>query len=109
MTRFAFTIEFDGTPYMGWQRQGHGPSVQQAIEEAIGRVTGEEAVLHAAGRTDAGVHALAMRAHVELAKEIEAESVRDNTTYLLDMLTAILASEKSPVILTKLLEKAKPG
>lgn len=71
MTRFAFTIEFDGTPYMGWQRQGHGPTVQQAIEEAISRVTGEEAVLHAAGRTDAGVHALAMRAHVELAKEIE--------------------------------------
>ncbi|MEW6575318.1 MAG: tRNA pseudouridine(38-40) synthase TruA, partial [Pseudomonadota bacterium] len=48
-----------------------GPTVQQAIEEAISRVTGEEAVLHAAGRTDAGVHALAMRAHVELAKEIE--------------------------------------
>lgn len=71
MTRFAFTIEFDGTPFMGWQRQGHGLSVQQAIEEAIGRVTGEEAVLHAAGRTDAGVHAQAMRAHVELAKDIE--------------------------------------
>ena len=34
MTRFAFTIEFDGTPYMGWQRQGHGPSVQQAVEDA---------------------------------------------------------------------------
>lgn len=71
MTRFAFTIEYDGTPYMGWQRQGHGPSVQQAIEEAIGRITGEEAVLHAAGRTDAGVHALAMRAHVKLEKRIE--------------------------------------
>jgi tRNA pseudouridine38-40 synthase len=71
MTRFAFTIEYDGIPYMGWQRQGHGPSVQQAIEEAIGRITGEKIVLHAAGRTDAGVHALAMRAHVDLEKAIE--------------------------------------
>lgn len=71
MTRFAFTIEFDGTPFMGWQRQGHGPTVQQSIEAAIGRVSGEKAVLHAAGRTDAGVHALAMRAHTELEKAIE--------------------------------------
>lgn len=71
MTRFAFTVEFDGTPYMGWQRQGHGPSVQQAIEEAIERVTGAAAVLHAAGRTDAGVHALAMRAHADIGKAIE--------------------------------------
>lgn len=71
MNRFAFTIEFDGTPYMGWQRQGHGPSVQQSIEEAITRVTGEEAAVHAAGRTDAGVHALAMRAHADIEKAIE--------------------------------------
>jgi tRNA pseudouridine38-40 synthase len=71
MTRFAFTIEYDGTPFMGWQRQAHGPSVQQAIEDAVEKVTGESAALHAAGRTDAGVHALAMRAHVELTKSIE--------------------------------------
>jgi tRNA pseudouridine38-40 synthase len=66
MTRFALTIEYDGTPYMGWQRQAHGPSVQQAIEEAIATTSGAEAQLHAAGRTDAGVHALAMRAHFDL-------------------------------------------
>ncbi len=71
MTRFALTIEYDGTPFMGWQRQAHGPSVQQAIEEAIERIAGEPAVLHAAGRTDTGVHALAMRAHADLEKEIE--------------------------------------
>lgn len=71
MTRFAFSIEFDGTPYMGWQRQGHGASVQQAIEEAIERVTGETTVVHAAGRTDAGVHALGMRAHSDIEKAIE--------------------------------------
>lgn len=72
MTRFRLTVEFDGRPYMGWQRQAHGPSVQQAIEEAILGVTGEEAVLHAAGRTDAGVHGRAMAAHVEIEKPIDA-------------------------------------
>jgi len=70
MTRFALTIEFDGTPFMGLQRQPHGPSVQQAIEEAAERVTGEEVTLHSAGRTDTGVHALAMRSHLDLAKDI---------------------------------------
>ena len=71
MTRFAFTIEFDGTPFQGLQRQKHGPSVQQSIEEALGRITGEEATLHSAGRTDTGVHALGMRSHVDLEKDIE--------------------------------------
>lgn len=70
MTRFAFTVEFDGRPFMGWQRQAHGPSVQQAIEEALERITGERAVLHCAGRTDAGVHGFAMRAHADIAKDI---------------------------------------
>lgn len=70
MTRFAFTLEFDGTPFMGLQRQAHGPSVQQSVEEAVHRITGENVVMFAAGRTDAGVHALHMRAHVDLAKDI---------------------------------------
>ena len=70
MTRFAFTLEFDGTPFMGLQRQAHGPSVQQAVEEAIERVTGEPAILFAAGRTDAGVHALQMRAHADIEKDL---------------------------------------
>lgn len=70
MTRFRLTIEYDGRPFMGWQRQAHGPSVQQAIEEAIGAITQERVTLHAAGRTDAGVHALAMIAHVDVAKAI---------------------------------------
>jgi tRNA pseudouridine38-40 synthase len=56
---------------MGWQRQAHGPSVQQAIEEAVGAITGESVAVHAAGRTDAGVHARAMTAHVDVAREIE--------------------------------------
>ena len=70
MTRFRLTVEFDGRPFMGWQRQAHGPSVQQAIEEAIEAVTGERAVIHAAGRTDAGVHGLAMSAHADIDKAI---------------------------------------
>ena len=61
MTRFALTLEFDGTPFFGLQRQKDGPSVQQAVEEAAFRVLGEEVRLHSAGRTDAGVHAIAMR------------------------------------------------
>lgn len=70
MTRFALTLEFDGRPFMGWQRQAHGPSVQQAVEKAVGRIVGSEPVVHAAGRTDAGVHAIAMRAHVDIDKTI---------------------------------------
>ncbi|MDG2003927.1 MAG: tRNA pseudouridine(38-40) synthase TruA [Novosphingobium sp.] len=70
MTRFAFTLEFDGTPFMGLQRQAHGPSVQQAVEEAVQAITGETVTLHAAGRTDSGVHALAMRVHVDVDKDL---------------------------------------
>ena len=70
MTRFALTLEFDGGPFMGLQRQAHGPSVQQSVEEAVHAVTGETVTLHAAGRTDAGVHALAMTVHVDVAKPI---------------------------------------
>jgi tRNA pseudouridine38-40 synthase len=70
MTRFALTIEFDGGPYMGWQWQDHGPSVQGAIEEAIYKTTGEKTLVYSAGRTDAGVHALGMRAHVDIQKPL---------------------------------------
>lgn len=70
MTRLRLTVEYDGRPFMGWQRQAHGASVQAAIEEAARSVTGEAAAVHAAGRTDAGVHALAMAAHVDLEKAI---------------------------------------
>ena len=70
MTRFALTIEYDGRPFMGWQHQTHGPSVQRAIEDAAHAVTGEDVAVHAAGRTDAGVHALGMRAHCDIARAI---------------------------------------
>jgi tRNA pseudouridine38-40 synthase len=70
MTRFALTLEFDGGPYMGLQRQDHGPSVQESVERAVYEVTGERATMHSAGRTDSGVHALAMVSHVDVAKAI---------------------------------------
>ena len=70
MTRFAFTIEFDGTPFAGLQRQKDAPTVQQAIEDALLRITGETALLFSAGRTDAGVHALAMRSHADIDKDM---------------------------------------
>jgi tRNA pseudouridine38-40 synthase len=72
VTRFALTIEYDGRPFMGWQRQPHGPSVQETIETAVYAITGEQVAVHAAGRTDAGVHATAMRAHLDIARPITA-------------------------------------
>lgn len=66
MPRFRMTIEYDGRPFMGWQVQDHGPSVQGAIEAAILRTTGLEASVIGAGRTDSGVHACGQVAHVDL-------------------------------------------
>jgi tRNA pseudouridine38-40 synthase len=82
VTRWRLTIEYDGRPFMGWQRQDHGPSVQQRLEEAIFRMTGELAAVHAAGRTDAGVHALAMAAHVEIEKGVTEHRLREGLNAL---------------------------
>ena len=97
MTRFRLTVEFDGRPFMGWQRQAHGPSVQQAIEEAVHAITGETATLHGAGRTDAGVHALAMAAHVDIERPITPFRLADGLNAKLRPLpVAILAVEEVP-------------
>jgi tRNA pseudouridine38-40 synthase len=82
VTRWRVTIEYDGAPFMGWQRQEHGPSVQQTLEEALLRMTGEKAAFTAAGRTDAGVHALAMSTHVEINRELTALRLRDGLNAL---------------------------
>lgn len=71
MPRFALTLEYDGGPFMGLQRQAHGPSVQAAVEDAAFAVTGEHVTMHAAGRTDAGVHAIAMRTHFDLNRDFD--------------------------------------
>jgi tRNA pseudouridine38-40 synthase len=83
MTRWKLTLEYDGGPFMGWQRQDHGPSVQSAIETAIGKMTGEPVAVHGAGRTDAGVHALGMAAHVDIAKEVTPFRLREGLNALL--------------------------
>ena len=94
MTRFRLTVEYDGRPFMGWQRQAHGPSVQQAIEEAIRAITHEEVTLHAAGRTDTGVHALAMTAHVDIARPITPHRLADGVNAKLRPLpVAVLHAE----------------
>ncbi|MFO1254243.1 MAG: tRNA pseudouridine(38-40) synthase TruA [Sphingomonadaceae bacterium] len=97
MTRFALTLEFDGTPFMGLQRQAHGPSVQQSVERAVHAVTGETVTLHAAGRTDSGVHAMGMRVHVDVAKEIDAFRLMEALNHhLRPDPVAVLACEVKP-------------
>jgi len=81
MPRYRLILEYDGTEFVGWQRQDNGFSVQQAVEEAITRFSGEEATVFAAGRTDAGVHALGQVAHVDLMRDWPADTVRDAVNF----------------------------
>ena len=68
MPRYKLTLEYDGAPFVGWQRQANGLSVQQALEEAILAASGEEVVANGAGRTDAGVHASGQVVHIDLTR-----------------------------------------
>ena len=77
MLRYRLTLEYDGGPFAGWQRQDNGPSVQAAVEEAIFKLSAEHVTVIGAGRTDSGVHALGQVAHFELEKDFAAEKVRD--------------------------------
>ncbi|HVT56562.1 MAG TPA: tRNA pseudouridine(38-40) synthase TruA [Xanthobacteraceae bacterium] len=95
MPRSKLTIEYDGTPFVGWQVQDNGASVAGEIENAIKKFAGERAALCGAGRTDAGVHALAQVAHVDLTKEWESDTVRDAiNAQLRPHPIAVLSAEK---------------
>ncbi|MEO8300620.1 MAG: tRNA pseudouridine(38-40) synthase TruA [Rhizomicrobium sp.] len=83
MPRYRLTLEYDGSPFVGWQRQDNGPSVQGALEDAIEKLSGERITVTGAGRTDAGVHALGQVAHFDLVKEFEPGKVRDALNHYL--------------------------
>jgi tRNA pseudouridine38-40 synthase len=77
MPRFKLTLEYDGSGLVGWQRQANGLSVQEILEIAAERFCGRKLIVHGAGRTDAGVHALAQAAHFDLPKEWPTDVIRN--------------------------------
>jgi tRNA pseudouridine38-40 synthase len=81
MPRYAVTLEYDGTPFVGWQMQSNGLTVQGALTAAIARFSGETVVVTGAGRTDAGVHALGQVAHFDLSREWQPSRIRDALNY----------------------------
>src|SRR3984893_18826327 len=97
MPRYKLLIEYDGTPFIGWQMQDAGASVQGALMAASEACCGERVKVQGAGRTDAGVHALGQVAHVDLAKDWPTDTVRDAlTAQLRPHPVAVLAAEKVP-------------
>src|ERR1700736_1375619 len=95
MPRFKLLIEYDGTPFVGWQLQAGGPSVQGLIGEAIAALSGERVALYGARRTDAGGHALGHVAHFDLALDWRAARVRDAlNAQLRPQPIAVLSAEK---------------
>jgi tRNA pseudouridine38-40 synthase len=83
MQRYRIIIEYDGSPFIGWQRQDNGRSVQGALEEALFRLSGEQVTVIGAGRTDTGVHAVGQVAHFDLVKEFPADTIRDALNHFL--------------------------
>ena len=77
MPLYALLVEYDGAPFVGWQRQANGLSVQEAVESAIRSLTGGAAPIQAAGRTDAGVHAKGQVVHVDLERDWRGDRLRD--------------------------------
>ena len=95
MPRYKITIEYDGTPFAGWQWQDNVPSVQRALVEAIEAFTGEKVQVQGAGRTDAGVHALGQVAHFDLDREHTTDTVRDAlNAHLRPHPVSVLAAER---------------
>jgi tRNA pseudouridine38-40 synthase len=94
--RYKLTIEYDGTPFAGWQWQEDAPSVQRVLTRAIAAFCGHAVKVAGAGRTDAGVHALGQVAHVDLAKDWRTDRVRDAVNaHLRPHPVAVLVAEKA--------------
>jgi tRNA pseudouridine38-40 synthase len=92
--RYRLTLEYDGTGLVGWQRQPNGVSVQAALEEAVAKLCGERVTVHGAGRTDAGVHALAQVAHLDLPRAFPGDTIRSALNHHLRPATiSVLAAE----------------
>ncbi len=97
MPRYKLTIEYDGTGLVGWQRQANGLSVQEALETAVTSFCGERITIHGAGRTDAGVHALAQTAHLDLTRAVASEVLRSAVNHhLRPAAISVLAAEAAP-------------
>ena len=95
MPRYKLTLEYDGTPFAGWQMQGEGETVQGVLTQAIARFCGHAVKVAGAGRTDAGVHALGQVAHVDLEKDWRVDRVRDAVNaHLRPHPVAVLSAEK---------------
>ncbi len=95
MPRFKLTLEYDGAPFVGWQRQENGPSVQATLEDAVFAMTGERVVAHGAGRTDAGVHATGQVAHVDLARDRDPFRLSEGlNAHLVPQPVAVVAAER---------------
>jgi tRNA pseudouridine38-40 synthase len=96
MPRYKLTIEYDGTPFLGWQIQADALTVQGVLTEAVAAFAGERVVVGGAGRTDAGVHALGQVAHIALSRDWPADTVRDAiNAYLRPHPVAVLAAERA--------------
>ena len=92
--RYKLVLEYDGRGFVGWQRQDNGPSIQHALEQAIERFCGETVATTAAGRTDAGVHALGQVVHFDLATARPADEVMGALNHhLKPAAIAVLAAE----------------
>jgi len=95
MPKYKITIEYDGSSYVGWQRQDNGISIQESIEKAIIQLTGEKIIIFGAGRTDAGVHALGQVAHFDLKKFFNTDNIRDGLNqYLRPQPISVLKAEE---------------
>ena len=94
MRNLKMTLSFDGTDYSGWQRQKNGVTIQGEIEKALSKICNKRTLLHGAGRTDAGVHALAMVANFETDSDVTRSTFQKALNSILPFAIRILAIEE---------------